>query len=190
MSTNFCDFCQFSAKKFGVFPKIQCYDQNFEQFCFVLSQKRQFFRQKIRRNYLKNHNIGPWFITHTNVCIHTAHPKVWNFLFIKLGKKEIWYGGLTLQGPGHRLCFGSLGWPPGVRGGLNRVWRASTAATAYNFCFMKFLSSITVEAVDFLQTLFRAPYPWFRVSLGLGGQDLTKLTTGKEYYTICILKVA
>jgi hypothetical protein len=55
---------------------------------------------------------------------------------------------------------------------------------------MKFLPSITVEAVDFLQTLFRAPDPWFRVSLGLGGLDLTKLTTGKEYYTICILKVA
>jgi hypothetical protein len=28
---------------------------------------------------------------------------------------------------------------------------------------MKFLPSIAVEAVDFLQTLFRAPYPWFRV---------------------------
>ncbi len=28
---------------------------------------------------------------------------------------------------------------------------------------MKFLPSIMVEAVDFLQTLFRAPDPWFRV---------------------------
>jgi hypothetical protein len=28
---------------------------------------------------------------------------------------------------------------------------------------MKCLPSITVEAVDFLQTLFRAPNPWFRV---------------------------
>ena len=28
---------------------------------------------------------------------------------------------------------------------------------------MKFLNSITVEAVDFIQTLFRAPDPWFRV---------------------------
>ncbi len=27
----------------------------------------------------------------------------------------------------------------------------------YNFCFMKFLHSITVEATDFLKTLFRAP---------------------------------
>ena len=29
----------------------------------------------------------------------------------------------------------------------------------YNFCFMKFLPSLTVEAVDFLLTLFRAPQP-------------------------------
>jgi hypothetical protein len=83
---------------------------------------------------------------------------------------------------------------PGVRGALNRVWRASTAATAYNFCFVKFLPSITVEAVDFLQTLFRtlfrAPAPVLGSRLGLGCLDLTKLTTGKEYYTFCILKVA
>jgi hypothetical protein len=42
---------------------------------------------------------------------------------------QIWYGGLTLQGPGHRLCFGPWGGPPRVRGALNTVWRASTAAT-------------------------------------------------------------
>ena len=34
---------------------------------------------------------------------------------------------------------------------------------AYNLCFIKFLPSCTVEAVDALQTLFRAPDPWFRV---------------------------
>jgi hypothetical protein len=33
----------------------------------------------------------------------------------------------------------------------------------YNFCFIKCLPSITAEAVDSLQTLFRAPHPWFRV---------------------------
>ncbi len=33
----------------------------------------------------------------------------------------------------------------------------------YNFYFLKFLPSITVEAVDSLQTPFRAPHPWFRV---------------------------
>ena len=33
----------------------------------------------------------------------------------------------------------------------------------YNFCFIKFLPSLTVEAVDSLKTLFRAPDPWFRV---------------------------
>ena len=33
----------------------------------------------------------------------------------------------------------------------------------YNFCFIKVLPSLMVEAVDSLQTLFRAPDPWFRV---------------------------
>jgi hypothetical protein len=33
----------------------------------------------------------------------------------------------------------------------------------YNFCFIKILPSLTVEAVDSLQTLFRTPDLWFRV---------------------------
>ena len=47
-----------------------------------------------------------------------------------------------------------------------------------------------VEAVDSLQTLFRAPDPWFRVRVGVGGLGLTKLTTGKEYYTFCVINFA
>jgi hypothetical protein len=43
------------------FSKNQCYDQHFASISFVLSQKRHFFRRKIRRKYLKNHNIGPRF---------------------------------------------------------------------------------------------------------------------------------
>ena len=38
-----------------------------------------------------------------------------------------------------------------------------TTGLAYNFCFINFLPSLTVVAVDSLQTLFRAPDPWFRV---------------------------
>jgi RecA/RadA recombinase len=36
--------------------------KNFAQFSFVMSQKRQFFRNFIRRKYFKNHNIGPRFL--------------------------------------------------------------------------------------------------------------------------------
>ncbi len=32
---------------------------------------------------------------------------------------QIWYGGLNLQGPGHRLCFGPRGGLPG-QGGLKQ----------------------------------------------------------------------
>jgi hypothetical protein len=53
-------FLRFLAKKIGVFLKNQCYDQNFAQFSFVLSKKRQYFRRIIRQKYFKNHNIGPW----------------------------------------------------------------------------------------------------------------------------------
>jgi len=55
---------------------------------------------------------------------------------------------------------------------------------------MKFLPSLTVEAVDSLQTLFRAPTPVLGSRLGVGGLGLIKLTTGKEYYTFCIIKFA
>jgi hypothetical protein len=49
MITIFCDFLN-----------NQCYHQNFEQFSFVLSQKRNFFAEFFGENmYLKNHNICP-----------------------------------------------------------------------------------------------------------------------------------
>jgi hypothetical protein len=48
------------GEKIGVFLKKQCFDQNFAQFSFVLSQKRNFFRRIIRQKYFKNQNIGPW----------------------------------------------------------------------------------------------------------------------------------
>jgi hypothetical protein len=83
-------------------------------------------------------------------------------------------------------------WGPGPSG--SRFWAQKyyppKTDLPYNFCFMKFLSSITVETVDFLQTLFRAPNPCLGSRLGVGGLGLTKLTTGKEYYTFCIIKFA
>jgi hypothetical protein len=72
-----------------------------------------------------------------------------------------------------------------------KIWSAPTKTDLpYNFCFMRFLPSITVETVDFLQTLFRAPNPCLGSRLGAGGLGLTKLTTGKEYYTFCMIKFA
>jgi hypothetical protein len=56
---DFLRFLTIFGEKIGVFLKNQCYDQNFALFAFVLSQKRQFFRKKNLRKYLKNHNIGP-----------------------------------------------------------------------------------------------------------------------------------
>ncbi len=57
------------------------------------------------------------------VCVRYRNTHRWT------NPHQNWYGGLTLQGPGHRLCFGPPGWTPGVRGGLNRVWRASTTSS-------------------------------------------------------------
>jgi hypothetical protein len=59
MITIFGDFCQFSAKKLGVFPQNQCYNQILGKTCCSLSKKRQYFRQIVRRKYFKNHSIGP-----------------------------------------------------------------------------------------------------------------------------------
>jgi hypothetical protein len=59
MITIFCDFCQFSAKKLCVFLKNQCYAQIFAKNSSSLS-KKAIFHRKIRRKYLKNHNICPW----------------------------------------------------------------------------------------------------------------------------------
>jgi hypothetical protein len=59
----FLRFSTIFCKKIGVFLKNQCYDQLFSKFSFVLSQKRRFFRWIFRRKYLKNHNIGPRYVT-------------------------------------------------------------------------------------------------------------------------------
>ncbi len=56
------------------------------------------------------------------VCVRYRNTHRWT------NPHQIWYGGLTLQLPGHRLCFGPWGAPRG-QGALNRVWRASTAST-------------------------------------------------------------
>jgi hypothetical protein len=49
----FCDFFPIFGEKIG-------YDQLLRKISFVLSQKRQFFRNIFRQKYLKNHNICPW----------------------------------------------------------------------------------------------------------------------------------
>jgi hypothetical protein len=47
----------FRRKKSAFFLILMLWS-TFSKFSFVLSQKRQFFRKKFRRKYLKNHNIG------------------------------------------------------------------------------------------------------------------------------------
>jgi hypothetical protein len=44
------------------------------------------------------------------VCVRYRNTHHWT------NPHQIWYGGLTLQGPGHRLCFGPRGGPPGSGG--------------------------------------------------------------------------
>ncbi len=45
------------------------------------------------------------------VCVRYRNTPHWT------NPHQIWYGGLTLHGPGHRICFGPRGGPPGARGG-------------------------------------------------------------------------
>ena len=64
-------------------------------------------------------------------------------------------------------------------------------STTYNFCFIKFSPSCTVEAVDALQTLFRGPLtPGLGSGPGLGGQHLAMLTIGKTRYKFCVINFA
>jgi hypothetical protein len=53
MVNVFCDFCQFSAKKFGGFLKSQCYDNFFAKYSSSLSQKRHFFVKVFGENIFK-----------------------------------------------------------------------------------------------------------------------------------------
>ena len=51
-----------------------------------------------------------------------------------------------------------------------KIWSAPTKTDPhYNFCVINFFPSLTVEAVDALQTLFRAPWP---LGSTPGGQNI------------------
>jgi hypothetical protein len=55
MITIFCDFCQFSDEKIGVFLKNQCYDPFLAKTSSSLSKKRHFVRQFFLANiFLKS----------------------------------------------------------------------------------------------------------------------------------------
>jgi hypothetical protein len=75
-------------------------------------------------------------------------------LYIKICLKMIDHGSRSTwgQGPSGSRFWAQKYDPPPTKTDL-----------PYNFCFIKILPSLAVEAVDSLQTLFRAPDPWFRV---------------------------
>ncbi len=75
-------------------------------------------------------------------------PKVLHLLFNKLGLKMIGHDSRSTwsQGPSRSGLWAQKYYPPPTKTDL-----------PYNFCFIKVLPSLTVEAVDAPQTLFRAP---------------------------------
>jgi hypothetical protein len=60
MITNFCDFCQFSAKKMPFFSKTNVMLNFFQKLAVVLAKNANIFAKFFGENILKNHNIGPW----------------------------------------------------------------------------------------------------------------------------------
>jgi hypothetical protein len=60
----------------------------------------------------------------------------------------------------------------------------------YIFGFIKFSPKCMVEAAVQPWPHFGPPYPWFRVRAGVGGQGLTKLTTGKVHYNFGLINFA
>ena len=94
-----------------------------------------------------------------------VRPKVLHLLFNKLCLKMHDHGSRSTWGQGSFL----------IRITGPKIWSAPTKTDLpYNFCFIKFLPSCMVEAVDALQTLFRAPTPDLALWLRLGGLYLTK----------------
>jgi hypothetical protein len=92
---------------------------------------------------------------------------------------DYWEGGLQLLF--NKLCLKMIDhgsrstWGPGPS--RSRLWaqkydRPTKMVLPYNICFIKFLLSLTVEAVDAPQTLFRAP-----LTRGLGYRVKTMLRT-------------
>jgi hypothetical protein len=60
---NFLRFSTIFGERIGIFLINQCHDPIFAWFSFVLSKKRQVFRQIFKRKYFLNHNVGPGFET-------------------------------------------------------------------------------------------------------------------------------
>jgi hypothetical protein len=60
MITIFCEFCQFSAEKIGVFlRKPMLWSKFFNNLALFWVKNANFFADFFGENILKNHNIGP-----------------------------------------------------------------------------------------------------------------------------------
>ncbi len=67
-----------------------------------------------------------------------------------------------------------------------KMWSArNKMEVLFNFCFINFLPSHTVEAAEPLQPHFPPPTPGLGSRLSLGGWNLTKLIIGKVHYKFC-----
>ncbi len=115
---------------------------------------------------------------------------------------KVYYCEDALKHLCNKICLKIIDWPwlqnhKGPRSFKiqitgQKTWSAhSKTGLAYKFCFIKLLTSCTVEATDSPQSLFGALLaPGLGSELSLGGLYVIRLTTGKVHYNFCLINFA